>query len=68
MQHLNESDYPLLRNLLLIDSEYEMEKYKDTYSYQNYLDRYQKLLDQNHQNIVLKKLVAIRVRYALYKK
>lgn len=65
---INESDYPLLKELLLIDLFCEIEKSNGSYGYNVYLKRYQTLVDTYPDNEWLKKIISLRIRFLRYNK
>jgi len=64
---VNDNGCKLLKNLLTIDLNYEIERTESTFNYKAYLQRYQHLIDTYPDNNVLRKIVAIRLRYLRYK-
>jgi hypothetical protein len=58
--------YLLLRQLLLIDLRYEQSKIDGVTAYKSFLRDYQELIDQYPDDDLLKKIVAIRIRYIRY--
>jgi hypothetical protein len=55
-----------IRDLLLIDLDYEINKEIGITNFKKYLYDYQSLIDKYPENELLKKIAAIRVRYILY--
>lgn len=66
LEKIRHSDYPLLKDLLSIDLEYELSKRNGTFHYNHFLKSYQQLIDTYQQDTTLKKIVAIRLRYIRY--
>lgn len=64
---LQTKDYPFLRQLLTIDCNYELEKWQPSFHFDNYLRQYQKLLDENLNQPVIKKILLNHARYARYR-
>ncbi|HEY4788171.1 MAG TPA: hypothetical protein VIH57_19085 [Bacteroidales bacterium] len=64
--NVKESDYVLLRRLLSIDLTYETTKSDEENNYNELLKRYQDLIDANPDNVMLNKIVFIRMRYLRY--
>jgi hypothetical protein len=64
---VNDDDYKLLKSLLTIDLNYEIERTDTGFNFNTYLKRYQNLIDTYPDSIVLRKIVAIRLRYLRYK-
>ncbi|MDD4994322.1 MAG: hypothetical protein PHR83_19035 [Paludibacter sp.] len=67
LARVTEKDYTLLKSLLTIDLNYEIERTGNEFNFKTYLQRYQNLIDTYPENIVLRKIVAIRLRYLRYK-
>jgi hypothetical protein len=59
-------NYPLLEQLIIIDLRYELAKIKGEINYKNFLQDYQVLIDSYPDNELLKKIIAIRLRYIRY--
>ncbi|HET6556436.1 MAG TPA: hypothetical protein VFG54_03920 [Prolixibacteraceae bacterium] len=66
LEKIPDSDYPLLKDLLLIDMDYELSKINGSFNYNRFLKSYQQLTDTYPENTVVKKIVAIRLRYVRY--
>jgi len=66
IRKINDSDYPMLKQLLSIDINYEIAKINGAKNYNGFLKDYQNLVDAFPDNVSLKKLVAIRLRYLRY--
>jgi hypothetical protein len=66
LEKIPEPYFPLLKDLLLIDMDYEQSKINGTFNYNHFLKDYQQLIDAYPYNQSLKKIVAIRLRYLRY--
>ena len=66
LSKVKESDYVLLRRLLTIDLNYETTKSNEESNYNELLKKYQDLIDANPDNVMLNKIVLIRMRYLRY--
>ena len=66
LKQTNDSDFPLLKWLLSIDLDYEIAKANGTFSYNEFLQSYQELIDSYPDDHSLKKIVALRLRYLRY--
>lgn len=66
LKQTNDSDYPLLKQLLSIDLNYEIAKANGTFRYNVFLKSYQELVDLYPDDDSLKKIVAVRLRYLRY--
>ncbi|MDT3739733.1 MAG: hypothetical protein RO257_09545 [Candidatus Kapabacteria bacterium] len=66
LKRINDNDFIVLKKLLTIDLEYETAKSRDISDFSGFLAKYQKLIDEFPDNIMLKKIVAIRIRYLRY--
>lgn len=66
IQQIPDSDYALLKSLLTIDLNYEIERANGTFRYNEFLKRYQALIDAYPDDNTLKKIVAVRLRYLRY--
>ena len=56
----------MLKMLLSIDLNYEIERTKAGLNFKTYLQKYQDLIDLFPDNLMLRKIVAIRLRYLRY--
>lgn len=66
LEKIPDSDYPLLKDLLLIDMDYELTRVNGSFNYNHFLKSYQQLVDAYPDNTLVKKIVAIRLRYVRY--
>lgn len=66
LEKIPDSDYPLLKDLLLIDMDYELSRISGSFNYNHFLKSYQQLTDAYLDDPVVKKIVAIRLRYVRY--
>jgi len=66
LQKIDTTDFKPIRELLLIDVTYEINKEIGVLDYKKYLNDYQSLIDKYQDNEQLKKIVAIRIRYLRY--
>ncbi len=66
LNHITDSEYALLVQLLTIDLKYETDRTKNNINFPAYLKQYQKLVDSYPDNLLLKRIVAIRLRYLRY--
>ncbi|MDD4972226.1 MAG: hypothetical protein PHT07_22590 [Paludibacter sp.] len=66
LDKINDKRYALLKSLLTIDLKYENERLMGAFDFNKYLEKYQKLIDTHPDNMVLKKIVSIRMRYLRY--
>lgn len=66
LENIPDSDYPLLKDLLMIDMDYELSRVNGSFSYNHFLKSYQELVDAYPDNTLVKKIVAIRLRYVRY--
>lgn len=66
LRKIKDSDYILLKRLLSIDLNYEIVKNNGGYGYDQFLKGYQDLIDAYPDNVSLKKIVSIRLRYIRY--
>jgi len=66
LANVTNNDYKLLKSLLTIDLNYEIERTGTGVNFKVYLQRYQNLIDTYPNNDLLKKIVAIRLRYLRY--
>ncbi len=66
VQLIEESDYKLLKRLLTIDLKYETARINGGFNYNELLKSYQSVIDSFPNNLPLKKIVAIRLRYLRY--
>ncbi|MDR2026952.1 MAG: hypothetical protein LBQ01_05245 [Prevotellaceae bacterium] len=56
----------LLKQLLSIDLNYELSRMAGEYNYKKFLQDYQNLTDEYPDNDILKKIIAVRIRYVRY--
>jgi hypothetical protein len=66
LKKINNSDFVLLKSLLSIDLNYELAKINGSFDYNMFLKNYQDLIDSYPDDIALKKIIAIRLRYLRY--
>jgi len=66
LDKVSDKDYKLLKKLLTIDLNYETERLAGGLNFKNYLKNYQDLIDSYPDNTMLRKIVAIRLRYLRY--
>lgn len=66
LKQVDETEYPLLKNLLSIDVDYEIAHENGTFRYNEFLKSYQQLIDSYPDDNTLKKIVAVRLRYLRY--
>ena len=66
LNNVNGAEFRLLKRLLTIDLNYEIERQNGSFNYKAYLQKYQDLIDSYPENAVLRKIVAIRLRYLRY--
>lgn len=66
LRKINGTDYVLLKRLLSIDLTYELARANNGTDYFMFLKDYQELIDAFPDDISLKKIVAIRLRYLRY--
>lgn len=66
LRKIDTTQFKPIRELLLIDVTYEINKEIGLTDYQRYLKEYQTLIDKYPENEQLKKIVAIRLRYLRY--
>lgn len=63
---VDEVEYSLLKELLSIDIDYELARANGTVKYNEFLKSYQQLIDAYPDDNILKKIVAVRLRYLRY--
>ena len=63
---IDDSDYPMLRKLLTLDLNYEIARTHGSFDYKNLLKDYQSFIDAYPDDLLLKKIVSIRLRYLRY--
>ena len=66
LRNINDQDYVLLKRLLSIDLAYEKARINRETDYFMLLKDYQALIDAYPDNMTLKKIVSIRLRYLRY--
>jgi hypothetical protein len=66
LNKINNPKYNPMKDLLNIDISYEIDRHNENFDYKKYLQKYQKLIDTYPEDIILKKIVAIRLRYLRY--
>ncbi|MCG8412145.1 MAG: hypothetical protein MI739_12770 [Bacteroidales bacterium] len=66
LKKIDETSYSLIRDLLFVDLNYELEKQYNSENYNKHLQDYQKIIDKYPDNEYLKKIIALRVRYIRY--
>lgn len=66
VQLINDPDYLLLKQLLSIDLSYEISKSNGSFDYNELLKNYQDMIDSFPDSSLLRKIVAIRLRYLRY--
>ena len=66
LDKVNGNEYTLLKRLLTIDLNYETERPEGNFNFKIYLRKYQDLIDSYPGNTILRKIVAIRLRYLRY--
>lgn len=57
LEKIPDSDYPPLKDLLLIDMDYELSRINSSFNYNAFLKSYQQLIDAYPEDPVLKKIV-----------
>ncbi len=63
---INDSEYSMIKDLLVIDLNYEISRFNEVFDYKTFLKIYQSLIDKYSDNSSLRKIVAIRLRYLRY--
>lgn len=63
---IHDSDYSMLKKLLILDLNYEMARMNGNFDYNIFLKDYQSLIDSYPDDLTLKKIVLIRLRYLRY--
>lgn len=63
---INENQFPLVRGLISIDLSYELTKKNKTPDFNQFLKGYQALIDKFPDDELLKKIIALRIRYIRY--
>lgn len=66
LSNITDSKYELIVRLLTIDMNYETERTSSNINFSAYRKQYQKLLDSYPDNVLLKRIVGIRLRYLRY--
>jgi hypothetical protein len=68
VKYLDKTDdtHILLKQLLTIDLDYELTRKEGYMNYWKFLNDYQKLIDEYPDNNILKKIIAIRIKYIRY--
>lgn len=66
LKEVEDKNYPLLKELLSTDMDYELSRTTGNQDYKSLLTRYQNVIDHFPDDIPLKKIVAIRLRYLRY--
>lgn len=66
IERVNDPDYFLIKKLLVIDLNYELARNEERVNYTSVLNDYQKLIDAYPEDDLLKKIVAIRLKYIRY--
>ncbi len=66
LNNLQKNEFPLLKRLLTIDITYELSRINNVSGFNNFLNDYQGLIDTYPDDITLKKIVSIRLRYLRY--
>jgi len=63
---IHDSDYSLLKKLLILDLNYEMARMNGNFDYNRFLKDYQSFLDSYPDDLTLKRIILIRLRYLRY--
>lgn len=66
LMKINNSDYSLLKKLLTLDLNYEISRINGNFDYTRSLRDYQSFIDSYPNDITLKKIILIRMRYLRY--
>lgn len=66
LMKINDLDYPMLKKLLTLDLNYEISRVNGNFNYNRSLKDYQSFIDSNPDEITLKKIILIRMRYLRY--
>jgi len=66
LDQINDTQYSLLKSLISIDLNYENERLEGGLNFKKFLQKYQNLIDNHPDNLVLKKIVSLRLRYLRY--
>ncbi len=66
LKRVDDKENKLLKRLLTIDLNYETKHTEGSFNFKVYLKEYQDLIDSFPDNMALKKIVAIRLRYLRY--
>ena len=63
---INDGYYTLIRDLLLIDLDYELTRLAGTRDFRRFLRDYQNLIDRYPDDEFLRKIIALRIRHIRY--
>jgi hypothetical protein len=66
LMNVDGKENKMLKMLLSIDLNYEIDRTKTGLNFKTYLQKYQELIDLFPENAMLRKIVAIRLRYLRY--